>query len=263
MSSYKFNSNADLGFYVSGSTGDGELRYLNDEHISVAMKLFDETIESIVENIPVDIFSILGMRNLSSFVGEVFSRSLSKASNNLLVCNPHQDGYPDLLLLDEVGTVLYKEIEAEYGLQAKSPFSPFEYGGIEIKATCGAVPTPAECKKKNVLKPGIGDQRISLLRSYDWKAHHQGTNNLLGVLWDFICGKPKIVSIFFGNNLNSEDWGKIVQPKDGGGRTTSVSVMTRKGVWKMYKNWVLVIDDNRYINFIDDYNSGVLMWLSS
>ena len=40
-----------------------------------------------------------------------------------------------------------------------------------------------------------------------------------------------------------------MKPKAGGGRTTSVSIMTREGIKKMYDNTLLVIDDERYINF--------------
>lgn len=105
-------------------------------------------------------------------------------------------------------------------------------------------------------KPGIGDTRIGCLRGYDWKAHHRETNNLVGVLWDFLDGTPRIVAVFFGNTLTQDDWGAIIQPKQGGGRTTSVSIMTRQGVHKMYGNWVLVKDDARYIGFLNAYNKS-------
>jgi hypothetical protein len=94
------------------------------------------------------------------------------------------------------------------------------------------------------------------MRGYDWKAHHRETNNLVGIIWDFIDGIPHIVAVFFGNNLTENDWGKIVQPTEGGGRTTSVSIMSRDGVNKMYQNWIAVENDSRYINFINKYNKG-------
>jgi len=205
----------------------------------------------------VDVFEILGMRNLSSFIGEVFAASLIKFSKELFKKNPHQDGYPDLLLMDLEGIKLWKDLETR--TREKQPFSPFLNGGIEIKATCGSVPTPKECEKHNITKPDIGDQRISVLRGYDWKAHHRDTNNLMGIFWDFINGVPRIVAVFFGNNLTINDWGNIVQPKEGGGRTTSVSIMTRAGVKKMYEGCIYVIDDLRYINFINRYNGDNLL----
>lgn len=205
----------------------------------------------------VDVFGILGMRNLSAFIGEIFAASVIKNSNGLFSKNPHQDGYPDLLLLDEAGLKLLVELKDR--TREKQPFSPFQNGGIEVKATCGSVPTPAECARKGVLKPDIGDQRIDVLKGYDWKAHHRDTNNLMGILWDFINGVPRIVAVFFANNLLVEDWGTIVQPKEGGGRTTSVSIMTRKGVKKMYDGCLYILNEDRYINFLNRYNDSALL----
>lgn len=216
-------------------------------------------IDKITKDIPVDVFSILGMRNLSAFIGELFAKSLIKMSDGKFVGNPHQDGYPDLLLMNAGGKAAYEKLRHEGKLRDKAPFSPFEYGGIEIKATCGSVPTPKECARKGVVKPDMGDTRIPLMKGYDWKAHHRETNNLIGIFWDFKDGTPHIIAVFFGNKLNEEDWGRIIQPTDGGGRTTSVSIMTRDGVRKMYSNWIAVKNDDRYINFFNSYNRGVLM----
>lgn len=253
---YKINRCADLSF----KSGLGNIStQLTINHLTQAVEKYNLTMSSIQESVPVDIFSILGMRNLSAFVGEVFARSLAEVSDGLLVSNPHQDGYPDLLLLDEHGKQIFNQLSSQNENQDKAPFSPFANGGIEIKATCGSVPTPAACQKKGLNKPQIGDQRIDLITGYDWKAHHQETNNLLGLLWDFIDTKPTIVAIFFGNHLTQSDWGEIVKPKTDGGRTTSVSIMPRNGVYKMYQNWLLVLDDERYIHFINKYNKGNLI----
>ena len=243
--------------YLSGSNNEASLccdmvkRAVIDCHIVV---------DKILDDIPVDVFSILGMRNLSAFIGEIFAKSLESESNGLLKSNPHQDGYPDLLLLDEVGQGLWDQLEIRGELRAKAPFSPFGNGGIEVKATCGSVPTPKEAAKKGLEKPGMGDTRIDVLKGYDWKAHHRETNNLLGLLWDFDEKRsPRIISVFFGNNLTENDWGKIVQPKEGGGRTTSVSIMPRAGVKKMYDNWLLILDDYRYKAFLNKYNKSDLI----
>ncbi|MDR0811918.1 MAG: hypothetical protein LBN23_06590, partial [Paludibacter sp.] len=220
---------------------------VNDAH-----KIIDK-----VKDFEVDIFAILGMRNLSAFIGEIFVSTLAKNSNDLLVKNPHEDGYPDLLLLDEKGKLLWKNLENV--LKSKQPFSPFENGGIEVKATCGSVPTPDICTKRGFEKPELGDTRIDCMVNYDWKAHHRETNNLIGLLWDFIEETPKIVAVFFSNDLKEEDWGSIVQPKKDGGRTTSVSIMTGTGIKKMYNGCVLVIDDKRYIDFFNRKNKSNLL----
>ena len=113
------------------------------------------------------------------------------------------------------------------------------------------------CQKRGLLKPDIGDTRISFLTGYDWKAHHRETNNLLGIIWDFINGVPRIVAVCYSNKLIEEDWGKIIKPKEGGGRTTSVSIMTREGVKKMYDGMLAVNNkDNRYIDFFNKYNKS-------
>lgn len=228
-----------------------------DKEIILDAILYSHSVLDKFTEFEVDVFGILGMRNLSSFIGEIFAASIIKYSNELFKKNPHQDGYPDLLLMDDTGIQLWLELESRK--REKQPFSPFMNGGIEVKATCGSVPTPQECNRKNIVKPDIGDQRIDVLKGYDWKAHHRDTNNLMGILWDFIEGIPRIVAVFFGNNLAVQDWGNIVQPREGGGRTTSVSIMTRLGVKKMYNGCIYVIDDVRYINFLNRYNGDNLL----
>ncbi len=234
---------------------NGSKGFVTTEEFEEAVKSTHETIDQIAA-FKVNIFVILGMRNLSAFIGELFAANLISATKRRYVKNPHQDGYPDLLLMNEDGAMLYKQILASGNIRAKEPFSPFKNGGIEVKATCGSVPTPAQSRHSGMIeKPDLGDQRIGVLKGYDWKAHHRETNNLSGILWDFIEGAPRIVAVFFCPTLSELDWGKIVKPKEGGGRTTSVSIMTRDGVKKMYEHWVLIhSDDARYSNFLKKHN---------
>jgi hypothetical protein len=253
--SYLINKNANTAF----TTGEGHKEVVDIDLFERALLDVHKVIAKITEDIPVDIFSILGMRNLSAFIGELFAMSLAQESNGHYISNPHQDGYPDLLLMNDRGVELFEKIRKNAGLRDKSPFSPFPNGGLEIKATCGSVPTPTKCAKMGIEKPDMGDTRISVLCGYDWKAHHRETNNLVGILWDFINSAPHIVAVFFGNNLSEEDWGRIVQPKEGGGRTTSVSIMSRDGVKKMYCNWIAVKRDPQYIKFLNKYNRDNLI----
>jgi hypothetical protein len=255
--SYIINSRANTKF----KTGSGHDEIIDISVFELSLLEVHSVIETITNDIPVDIFSILGMRNLSAFVGELFAKSLSNNSHGRYIGNPHQDGYPDLLLMDEAGRVLYEKIRNQAGLRDKSPFSPFANGGLEIKATCGAVPTPEACKKRGFDKPDMGETRVHCLTGYDWKAHHRETNNLIGIFWDFLEGKPHVMGVFFGNDLSEGDWGKIVQPKEGGGRTTSVSIMTRGGILKMYNNWIAVKNDARYINFFNKHNKNSIISL--
>ena len=244
------------GCKVSIKRPDNSFSELDPETIKASIEGFDSAIKRMRE-FDVDIFGLLGMRNLSSFVGELFGSYLIKQSNGLFIKNPHQDGYPDLLLLDKFGKPLWESLASRS--REKNPFSPFATGGVEIKATVGSVPTPKEFAKKKMTKPDIGDQRIAHLKGYDWKAHHRDTNNLFGFLWDFINGAPSIAAVFYSNQLQTKHWGEIIQPKEGGGRTTSVSIMTREGVAVMYQGWLVVLDDDRYINFLNAHNRGSLI----
>jgi len=252
---YIINPNCDTSFI----SGKGNQISIDKAIFELALKDSHLVIEKIVKDIPVDIFAILGMRNLSSFIGELFAISFAQKSGELFIKNPHQDGYPDFLLMDTIGKEILQKLSSQGELRDKSPFSPFINGGIEVKATCGSVPSPSELRKKGLTKPDMGDTRIKMLKGYDWKAHHRETNNLIGLLWDFDNKIPLIIAIFFSSNLTENDWGKIVTPKEGGGRTTSVSIMPRDGVRKMYNNWILVRDDQRYINFLNKYNKSSLI----
>ena len=199
------------------------------------------------------------MRNLSAFIGELVAQGVVEKSNGFFRKNPHQDGYPDLLAMDERGRKEWAKLDREDKLSDKMPFSPFASGGIEVKATCGSVPTPAVCRKRGITKPGLGDTRVTLLTGYDWKAHHRETNHLLGVQWDFLDQKPAIVALFYSSVLEEEDWGKIVQPKSGGGRTTSVSIMSTTGIRKMYEGWLVVKKSGGYVEFFNRKNKSGLI----
>lgn len=228
---------------------NGEL-ILNNQQIVAAMHLANEALYSLdqeAKTYDINIYEALGMRNLSGLVGEFFGKSIQRTSNGMLHSNLHQDGYPDLLLINTPERkayfdTLYSVIKGKKYPKDKALFSPYKYGGIEVKATCGSTP-PAN----RIPKPLIGEQRIDLVNSFDWKAHHRETNNLLGILWDFLDEVPTIVAAFYCNYLTINDWGKIVQPKEGGGRTTSVSIMNHEGISKMCSGWIAVIDDEKYI----------------
>jgi hypothetical protein len=245
--------NSSMKFKVKNSLRDGsfDLKY-----IVAAVERCNQMMKDISE-FEINIFQILGLRNLSGFVGEVFAVALAKESSGLFLKNPHQDGYPDLLLMDKTGKAAFRKLAGK--TKDKAPFSPFISGGVEVKASVGSVPTPEQLGKKGLSKPEIGDQRITLLDGYDWKSHHRDTNNLLGVLWDFVGGIPCVVAVFYSSDLSTDDWGKVVKPKVGGGKTTSVSIIKRSGIEKMYKGWLCVIDDVRYAEFINKKNRGSLI----
>lgn len=228
----------------------GNTTVLSTAEVLSAIIFANNALRSLNEHtkkIDINIFETLGMRNLSGLVGEYFARSVMRISQGRLQSNLHQDGYPDLLLTDTVAKKkyfdsLYTIKDGKKYPKDKESFSPYKFGGIEVKATCGSTPSA-----KKIPKPLIGEQRIDILTSFDWKAHHRNTNNLLGIFWDFIDENPTIVACFYQSNLTPNDWGKIVKPKEDGGRTTSVSIIKASGVKKMCKNWVAVLDDPKYL----------------
>lgn len=248
---YLLHTEADTCLYP------GARPTLSPADFLAAVGLWRTHLHALHQRSPVNLFEILGMRNLSAFVGEMYTASLLAVAGDKLLKNPHQDGSPDLLLRDAEGQALLDALKMDQRMEDKAPFSPFPGGGLEIKATCGAVPSPAQCRELGWARPGLGDTRLHLLQSYDWKAHHRETINLVGLVWDFHERLPEIVGIFFGNRLESADWSPVVQPKEGGGRTTSVSVLKRRGVRKMYENWLLVRED--YLEFFDDYHGQTRM----
>ena len=231
---------------------DGEV-IISNENLLRAINFCNDAIRTLDEQtkqFDINIFEALGMRNMSGLVGEYFAKSVERFSCGNLHSNLHQDGYPDLLRTNTEQRLayyrsLYTEENGKKYPKDKSLFSPFRYGGVEVKATCGSTPSASVMPK-----PLIGEQRIEKLTSFDWKAHHRETNNLLSIFWDFIEEIPTVVACFYRNDLTIDDWGKIVQPKQGGGRTTSVSIMKSSGVKKMCQGWIAVIDSEPYINVL-------------
>ncbi len=140
------------------------------QKINIAPDLFEKAVfrsHKIIDQIAafeVNIFEILGMRNLSAFIGELYAASLINELGDKYIKNPHQDGYPDILLIDSTGKKILDELKLNGQIREKNPFSPFKNGGIEIKATCGSVPTPERCRRLGLEeKPDIGDQRIGVM----------------------------------------------------------------------------------------------------
>ena len=73
----------------------------------------------------------------------------------------------------------------------------------------------------------------------------------MGLIWDFVVieerqfNYPKITGVFFSDQLEEEDWGKISGTT---GRNTKVSGMTSSGKRKMGKGWIILINEARYIS---------------
>jgi hypothetical protein len=188
-------------------------------------------------------WEVASLRVLSAMVGHIFSQYVAQNHSHLML-NPNQDGQPDLICLTERGLAYLERhtIDSELNTD-KTLWSPYPYGGVEIKSTCGNTPPASEMPK-----PKVGESRYPILVSADWKAHHQDTGLLLGIHWDFIDGYPVILALFFRNDLDrrtgreNEHWGVVVTPT-GDSKTTSVSIMSSAGVRHMGSGLVLIAND--------------------
>ncbi len=187
--------------------------------------------------VPID--TLLGLRNLSSLVSSVMVASVSEAFDSELLINPHQDGYPDLLPKTPDLLAYVRKLTKEGRQADKAAWTAPGFGGVEVKATLGDTPP-----SRVAPKPRLGERRSQLVRSYNWKAHHTETTRLLACIWDFIDGVPAVLAVFWRNDLAAGDWGPIVSPRKGGGRTTSVSIMPRAGVKKMGRGWMVRTTDH-------------------
>lgn len=113
---------------------DGKI-IINNDDICKAIEFCNKAIKKLYEQtqeFDINIFEILGMRNLSGMVGEYFAKSIQRFSNDKLHSNLHQDGYPDLLLTDTYESLnyfksLYIEKDNKKYPKDKSLFSPYMY----------------------------------------------------------------------------------------------------------------------------------------
>lgn len=182
-----------------------------------------------------NIFKIMDFRMLSGMIGETFVTNLANQSQ-LLIKNPNMDGYPDLL--QNATEEMHKHFEAS----DIGDFIDYKYGGIEVKNTFGYLET-----KKYAAK---GEQRIRMIKKrLEWKAHHQKTNKLIGLMSDYIDEKPVIVGLLYSHSLSMQDWTTVARP-EGDSAMTSFSTMKTTGLKKMKQGLRIMLKDDDYIQFL-------------
>jgi muconolactone delta-isomerase len=178
-----------------------------------------------------DIFDVVDKKVTGSILGSVFVRKFSVIAKDYLGLNPSQTGNPDLIPAEYLG-------QNDEGIN----WDQFPYGGIEVKTSCGDIPTGVTWKLKN------RESRIEYLQNVVWKGHHTAINNLLGLYWDYCEQSPMIMATFYSNELVSSDFTNTI-PKPGGGHTTSVCITKSSAIAKMGRNWVFIVDLPDYIKF--------------
>lgn len=203
-----------------------------------------------------DIYEILGQRNLSGFVGEVFVRSFSRTVDGFRY-NPHADGRPDLLDIgaNVAETFLEGKCFDADGTAIRSFLAPFKYGGIEVKSTIG---TPVHDHKKKleelhgVKNFEIGMPRIDFLNSITYWGHHTSCENLLGLYYDYVAEHdfvPQIMMIMHSELEIEKDWNAVSIGKKGSKKTSNTS-LTKPARNKLLNKIVVVTNSKVYVDRI-------------
>ena len=224
--------------------------------VIVHANMYLVNLEKMFQKMNFDFYSSLGQRNLSGFIGEVFSNTFIKIVPGYCK-NPHGDGRPDLIDLCHPHSHKYfhesciainekKEI-----VPIKKFLTPYQYGGMEVKCSIG---TPQDDYKEVLLQMGklefaINMPRINLLSSITYWGHHNGCENLIGIYYDYYNKAnhvPQIVAVMHSELNSNTDWTKLSIGKKGSKKTSNTS-LTKTGKSKMYSSVVAVLNDEIYL----------------
>ncbi|MBE6273903.1 MAG: hypothetical protein E7097_08505 [Bacteroides sp.] len=180
-----------------------------------------------LQTLPPHLYKSLDFKTTGAMVGAIFCAQLANNIEGAIV-NPIEKGYPDII--PSSGATASEEQLRNY---------PY---GLEVKGTVGNLPTGTKLKG--------GQQRIGVLSTVTWQAHHREVNNVLCIVWDFCNEKdgfmyPALTAAFFSSELSASDWGEISGTT---GRNTKVCGMKECGKTKMGKGLILIYNSEDYIN---------------
>lgn len=202
-----------------------------------------------------DLFQVLGQRNISGVVGEIFSRFFSKKFTDFKN-NPHPDGRPDILHLGTEEVIEYYKNECFQQVNGrfipiKSKLSPFPYEGIEVKCTIGNPKTNYKFLLNNDIGKKefeLGIPRINYIHELNWWAHHTHSRSLLGLYYDYYSqenNSPQILAVFY-STLDVTDWA-CVSLGSAKSKKTSNTSLNKLGRTKMKQNCLVMIDNPDYL----------------
>lgn len=211
-----------------------------------------------------NLFMVLGQRNISGVIGEIFSQFLA-AGDDLLVNNPHPDGRPDVLCVPDEEVSKYLDtcfiVIRGKRIPLKTMLAPFKYGGVEVKCTIG---NPVQSYKEKLQEDyGIGEfyigfPRVEYLSNLNWWAHHTKSSKMLGLYYDFSkdhSGVPQLMAGFFGV-LTEDNWTKV-STGDVDHKKTSNTSLNNTGKAIMKSQPVFVIADKRYITALKNIGAAL------
>lgn len=218
------------------------------------------------EDAEFDFYEAMGQRNLSGFVGEVFVKSFAKVVDGY-GDNPHADGRPDILDLtsEEAANHLERDCFADRDgepVPRRSLLAPFDYGGLEVKASIGSPVAKYKAKLAEDLGVSafsVGMPRIDYLDTIMYWGHHASCENLIGLYYDYVPeldSAPQILLVMHSELEVAVDWNKVSVGRSTSKKTSNTS-LTKTGRDKLYSNVVAVIDDERYLSRLRVRGIGV------
>jgi hypothetical protein len=224
--------------------------------IVVRSNVYLLALKDLFNKLDFDIYVRLGQRNLSGFIGEVFSSFFVKEVEGFFT-NPHADGRPDLIdvstpeALDYYNKKCFINSISNDRSPIRSCFAPFSYGGMEVKATIG---NPINGYKHQLRKLGIsefyvGMPRIDYLSTITYWGHHTSCENLIGLFYDYykeLNGVPQILVVMQSELIPAVDWNKVSIGKIESKKTSNTS-LSPSGCEKLFKNPIVVINNIKYI----------------
>jgi hypothetical protein len=211
----------------------------------------------------IDFLESLGQRNLSGVIGEIFKHFLVRELKEFML-NPHSDGQPDLIFLnDNEKLSYYEKCFLKIGsktLPIKDRFSPFKYGGIEVKCTIGTHRfSSADLISRNNTPFKSNESRINYLKDFTYVSHHRKTVDLVGLYYDYYEDAgfiPQILGVFFAQ-IPKVDWTEMTLPKENiktlkTSKTTSFTALLPSGKKKLKDNSIILINNSNYIKRFKD-----------
>ncbi len=185
-----------------------------------------------LKTLPEILYRSIDFKTAGAVIGAVFCDKLANRIEGASV-NPIEKGHPDVIPTN--------------GLNANEETLRNYPQGLEIKGTIGNVRKGANLR--------AGQKRITELTGITWQAHHREVKHLMGFIWDFNDEYknfhfPIIVGVFYFDELELTDWGEISGTT---GRNTKVSGMLKSGKEKMGKGWVVMLNDEEYLEKLRAY----------
>lgn len=201
-------------------------------------------LNALLAEVRLDVFKALGIRNVSGFVGGVFSAFCASHLGPSWLKNPHPDGRPDILNLETADAnshfrdACFETISGERW-PTKRMLAPFKFGGVEVKCTLGNIVNGSTFP--------VGVPRGEHITGLTFWGHHGHCTDMFGLYYDYYPPadhQPQILAVFFAS-FTSEDW-HTVSLGDPTKKKTSNTSLRKAGVQKILDGCVVATKDRVY-----------------